>query len=157
MNSGPSPSPGERRGHRRAQGELEAQALTLLRSAPGPVTAGWLQQRLEGNLAYTTVVTILSRLHAKSAVCRQREGRSYLWTAVADESGLAARRMQRVLDSEDDRNAVLTSFVSALSPDDEHLLRDLLADTGPGQADDSAPSAWFGGDHGTEPTDGPAD
>lgn len=111
---------------RRGQGELEAQVLAVLGTAPGPVTAAWVQERLAGDLAYTTVVTILTRLHAKQAVTRSREGRSYVWTPAADEAGLAALRMRRVLDSEADRDAVLASFVSSLGADDERLMRELL-------------------------------
>lgn len=112
---------------RRGQGVLEAQVLTVLHEAPGPVSAAWVQERLDGALAYTTVVTILSRLLAKGAVTREREGRSFAWQPACDAAGLAALRMQRVLDGESDREAVLASFVTALSPDDERLLRDLLA------------------------------
>jgi predicted transcriptional regulator len=113
---------------------LEAQVLSVLGTASGPVTATWVQQRLGGDLAYTTVVTILTRLHAKQAVTRLREGRSYVWSPVADEAGLAALRMRRVLDSETDRDAVLASFVSSLSPDDERLMRELLRAAEDGQA-----------------------
>ncbi|MGW2846131.1 BlaI/MecI/CopY family transcriptional regulator [Streptomyces sp. NPDC001108] len=122
------PPPAEARPPRRGQGELEAQVLAVLRSASGPATAGWVQERLDGDLAYTTVITILSRLHVKKAVTRTREGRSYTWTSAADEAGLAALRMRRVLDGERDRGAVLARFVSALSPGDEERLRALLAD-----------------------------
>ncbi|WP_275463967.1 BlaI/MecI/CopY family transcriptional regulator [Streptomyces noursei] len=112
---------------RRGQGQLEAQVLAALHHAPGPATAAWVQERLGDDLAYTTVMTILSRLHAKGAVTRERSGRAYLWTPAADEAGLAALRMRRVLDGEPDRDAVLTSFVSALSAHDEEVLRSLLA------------------------------
>ncbi|PZT75143.1 MULTISPECIES: BlaI/MecI/CopY family transcriptional regulator [unclassified Streptomyces] len=121
---------------RRGQGELEAQVLATLRAAPGPVVAGWVQERLGGGLAYTTVVTILTRLHAKGAVARERSGRSFQWTAVADEAGLAALRMRRVLDSEADREAVLASFVNTLSPGDERLLRTLLETAEPSEEGD---------------------
>lgn len=120
------PGGGRGRGRRRGQGELEAQVLAALHRAPGPAGAAWVQEQLGGDLAYTTVMTILSRLHAKKAVTRERAGRSYLWTPAADEAGLAALRMRRVLDGEPDRDAVLTSFVSALSEHDEQLLRSLL-------------------------------
>ncbi|WP_326766516.1 BlaI/MecI/CopY family transcriptional regulator [Streptomyces sp. NBC_01591] len=119
--------PVSRRLRRRGQGELEAQVLAVLHSANGPVTAGWVQEHLEGDLAYTTVITILSRLYAKKAVTRSREGRSYTWTSASDEAGLAALRMRRVLDGERDRDAVLARFISALSPGDEERLRALLA------------------------------
>jgi predicted transcriptional regulator len=101
--------------------------LAALRDAPGPVNTAWVQERLGGDLAYTTVITILTRLHAKGAVSRERAGRSFEWTPNADEAGLAALRMRRMLDAEADREAVLASFVTALPPDDEQLLRALLA------------------------------
>ncbi|MFG3367391.1 BlaI/MecI/CopY family transcriptional regulator [Streptomyces sp. NPDC090032] len=115
-----------RRPRRRGQGELEAQVLAALREAPGPVTAAWVQERVGGGLAYTTVVTILTRLLAKSAVTRARDGRSFLWTPAADGAALAALRMRKVLDGETNREAVLARFVSALPPGDGQLLRDLL-------------------------------
>ncbi|MWA15378.1 BlaI/MecI/CopY family transcriptional regulator [Streptomyces sp. BA2] len=115
-----------RRSRRRGQGELEAQVLSALREAEGPATAGWVQERLGADLAYTTVVTILSRLLDKGAVTRERAGRSFAWTPSADEAGLAARKMRKVLDGERDREAVLASFLTALPPGDERLLRELL-------------------------------
>ncbi|MEU4658692.1 BlaI/MecI/CopY family transcriptional regulator [Streptomyces sp. NPDC023723] len=111
---------------RRGQGELEALVLTALSEADGPATAGWVQERLGGGLAYTTVITILTRLLDKGAVTRERAGRSFAWTPAADQAGLAARKMRKVLDGESDREAVLASFVTGLDPDDERLLRDLL-------------------------------
>ncbi|MFE9684631.1 BlaI/MecI/CopY family transcriptional regulator [Streptomyces sp. NPDC002701] len=119
-----------RRSPRRGQGELEAQVLSALRAAEGPATAGWVQERLGGGLAYTTVITILTRLLDKGTVTREREGRSFAWTPASDEAGLAARRMRKVLDGERDRKAVLTSFVTSLGPDDARLLRDLLGPPG---------------------------
>ncbi|MDH6123875.1 BlaI/MecI/CopY family transcriptional regulator [Kitasatospora sp. GP82] len=111
---------------KRGQGELESQVLEVLRSAPGPVTASWVQQRLSGELAYTTVMTILSRLLVKQAVSRSRSGRVYLWLAASDAAGFTAIRMRKLLDTEADRGAALASFVSALLPEDEQLLRALL-------------------------------
>jgi predicted transcriptional regulator len=90
------------------------------------VTAGWVQERLGGDLAYTTVITILTRLLTKGAVARERTGRSFVWTPVADEAGLAARKMRKLLDAEPDREAVLAGFVTALDPEGERILRALL-------------------------------
>ncbi|MFE1033211.1 BlaI/MecI/CopY family transcriptional regulator [Streptomyces sp. NPDC058807] len=118
-----------RRPRRRGQGELEALVLSALRKADGPATAGWVQEHLGGDLAYTTVITILTRLLEKGAVDRERVGRSFAWTAASDQAGLAARKMRKVLDSESDRSAVLASFVTGLDADDERLLRTLLGDT----------------------------
>jgi predicted transcriptional regulator len=118
---------GPQHSRRRGQGELEGLVLAALRAAPGPVNTAWVQERLGGDLAYTTVITILTRLYAKGAVSRERAGRSFAWTPNADEAGLAALRMRKVLDAEADREAVLARFVTALPPDDEQLLRALLA------------------------------
>ena len=116
--------PGQR--PRRGQGELEALVLSALREADGPATAGWVQERLGGDLAYTTVITILTRLLGKGAVTRERVGRSFAWTPDSDQAGLAARKMRKVLDAESDRGAVLASFVTGVGPDEERLLGDLL-------------------------------
>ncbi|MFF5310960.1 BlaI/MecI/CopY family transcriptional regulator [Streptomyces massasporeus] len=125
--------PGQR--PRRGQGELEALVLSALREAGGPATAGWVQERLGGDLAYTTVITILTRLLGKGAVSRERAGRSFVWTPDSDQAGLAARKMRKVLDAESDRGAVLASFVTGLGPDEERLLRDLL-DQAQGEGED---------------------
>ncbi|MBL1111090.1 BlaI/MecI/CopY family transcriptional regulator [Streptomyces sp. 110] len=117
-------------GRRRGQGELEVQVLAALREAPEPVSTGWVRERLGGTLAHTTVITILTRLLAKGAVTREKEGRTFVWTATADEAGLAALRMRRVLDGESDREAVLASFVTGLPPQDERMLRGLLERAG---------------------------
>lgn len=115
-------------GGRRAAGELEAAALAVLQSAGSALTPAQVRAKLGSDLAYTTVVTILSRLHAKGVLTRIRSGRAYSYAPVADEPGLAARRMRGVLEAEADREAVLARFVSGLSPDDEHVLRRMLAD-----------------------------
>ncbi|MET7608408.1 BlaI/MecI/CopY family transcriptional regulator [Streptomyces avermitilis] len=135
QREGSGPHRGSRR---RGQGELEVQVLGALREADGPVTASWVQERLGGDLAYTTVVTILTRLLAKDVVSRERQGRSFAWTPTADVAGLAALKMRRLLDGERDREAVLASFVTALPPDDEQVLRTLLeaADTADGGTED---------------------
>jgi predicted transcriptional regulator len=93
------------------------------------MTTGQVIERLGGGLAYSTVVTILTRLHAKRQLTRTPRGRAFAYAPVADEAGLAARRMRGYLDGRPDRAAVLTRFVGDLTADDEDLLRQLL-DTG---------------------------
>jgi predicted transcriptional regulator len=118
---------------RRGAGELEAEVMAVLQAAGQPLSPGAVQRRLAGGpsgrqLAYTTVVTILSRLHAKKALDRRRDGRAFRYAPVADEAGLAARRLAAMLDKEPDRQAVLSRFVADLSESDEALLRRVLAD-----------------------------
>lgn len=118
-------------GVRRGPGQLEAEVLATLWAADGALTAGEVQTRLASDLAYSTVVTILSRLHAKGTLEREQQGRAFAYLPVADEPGLAARRMRQVLDAEHNRQQVLARFVSDLSDEDEHVLRELLGEQGP--------------------------
>ncbi len=111
---------------RRAPGTLEAEVLTVLWSAEEPLTPADVQARLEDDLAYTTVVTILTRLHDKGVATREKHGRSFRYHAIDDEAGLAARKMTKVLDGEPDRGSVLARFVTQLSETDEAVLRALL-------------------------------
>ena len=113
---------------RRGAGELEAAVLDVLLHDGTALSPGEVRERIGGDLAYTTVVTILSRLHAKGVLDRRKSGRAYRYLPVADEPGLAARRMARVLDQEKDREAVLARFVSTLSESDEELLRKMLGE-----------------------------
>jgi predicted transcriptional regulator len=111
---------------RRASGTLAADVLAILHDAGAPLTPGEVLERLDDDLAYSTVVTILSRLYEKGVLIRSRHGRAFTYAPVADEPGLAARRMRQVLESEPDRATVLARFVGDLSAGDEALLRDLL-------------------------------
>ena len=123
---------------RRGPGELAAAVMHVLWDAGRPLSPGEVQAALaardEGTsrLSYSTVVTILSRLHAKKALARRRAGRAFRYSPAADEAGLAARRLAAMLDREPDRDAVLSRFVAGLSERDEQLLRSLLDDSGPG-------------------------
>lgn len=112
---------------RRGTGELEAAVLAALREAGSPLFPGQVLDRLGGRLAYTTVVTTMSRLQAKGILQRRKAGRAYQYELVIDGPGLAARQMTRVLDGEPDRQAVLARFVSGLPGRDEELLRQMLA------------------------------
>jgi len=115
---------------RRRDGELSGLVLDILHQAGRPVTAGEVLDRLQGSgagpLAYTTVVTILSRLHAQGIADRSRAGRAYAYRTAAGHAQLAARQMRRVLDAQDDRAGVLASFVGGLTARDERVLRELL-------------------------------
>ncbi|WP_370152802.1 BlaI/MecI/CopY family transcriptional regulator [Streptacidiphilus sp. EB129] len=125
---------------RRHPGELEADVLAVLWAGGRALTPGDIQRALGGDLARTTVNTILSRLHEKGVLVRHRVGRAFSYAPAQeaqDAPGLAARRMRSELEKEADRQTVLARFVSGLSDADEQLLRSLLAD-GDGAADGAA-------------------
>ncbi|MFI6686422.1 BlaI/MecI/CopY family transcriptional regulator [Streptomyces sp. NPDC050485] len=113
-------------GERRPSGALEAEVLGLLHDAGEPLIPRQVRDRLGGDLAYSTVVTVLSRMYDKGLLRRIQQGRAFAYAPDADAPGLAARRMRQVLEDGGDREAVLTRFVDDLSSGDEALLRRLL-------------------------------
>ncbi len=121
---------------RRARGELESGVLAALWAADEPMTARQVLERLPGDLAYTTVLTILSRLHDKGMLVRHPAGRGYAYAPVRDEASETAVRMHSLLERGSDREAVLSRFVSELSPEDEQLLHRLLGEQDAGRGDD---------------------
>lgn len=70
--------------------------MAVLWNADAPVAVREVEQRLnagrEAPLAYTTVMTVLSRLAGKGILVRQREGRGFIYApAVADTAEIAVR------------------------------------------------------------------
>jgi predicted transcriptional regulator len=116
------------RGARREAGALEREVLAALSAADGPMTPADVQAGLGTNLAYTTVMTTLSRLHDKGVLDRERRGRAYAYSPVGDGAAVRARQMRQLLDVDADRAGVLAHFVAELGPEDEQLLAALLDD-----------------------------
>lgn len=111
---------------RRSPGSLERDVRLILTANKTAMTPTEVRDALGGALAYTTVMTVLTRLHDKGEVTRHPVGRGYAY-AAQDPAELTARRMRRLLDTEDaDRATVLMRFIGTLAPADEHLLRNLL-------------------------------
>lgn len=111
---------------RRARGALEAEVLGILWACDEPLSPEQVRAHLGGDLAYTTVMTILVRLYEKGTLVRTAAGRGFAYTPAFDETGLAAERMRTVLAHESDHHAVLGRFVDALEPDDLDALRQSL-------------------------------
>jgi predicted transcriptional regulator len=108
-------------------GELEQDVLGVLADAEEALTPAKVLAALDRPLAYTTVMTALTRLHAKGAVTREREGRAYAYR-WNDQATVTARQMRRLLERDGDRAGVLARFVAELDPTDGQLLEALLAD-----------------------------
>lgn len=113
---------------RRPMGSLEAAVLEQLWAQGSGVTPAEVHANLEIELAYTTVMTILTRLWKKGLATREEHGRTYVYRPAVTEAELAARRMRLVLEQTRDRQGALSQFVSGLSAKDEKLLRKLLGD-----------------------------
>ena len=120
-------------GERRRRGALEQQVLACLATADGPMSPAEVQAALGGDLAYTTVMTTLTRMHAKHALNRELDGRAYRYSLADDANGavanVTAHQMLRLLEGTD-RERVLSRFVADLDPTDEELLARLLSIAG---------------------------
>ena len=127
--------------HGRPRGALEREVLACLAAAGRPLSPGEVRAELGDQLAYTTVMTTLSRLYAKGALSRQPAGRGYAYELSggpdAAQASMTAHRMLRLLEAGGDRAGVLSRFVADLRPEDEELLSGLLAEaTGPDRGED---------------------
>lgn len=115
---------------KRPDGALEHDILAVLWAADGPLLPAEIRERMQSDLAYNSVATVLSRLHAKGLVQRHDHGRAYGYTAVVDESQLAARRIGELLNTATDKRQVLAGFLGSLSKKDIAAVRALLAEDG---------------------------
>lgn len=119
------------RPHPRPSGGLEHEVVACLAAVGRPLTPAEVQAELGGDLAYTTVLTTLTRLYTKNAVTRTPRGRAFAYQLVGSQTeaqaGLTARQMQKILDAGVDRASVLSRFVDDLDADSARILRDLLA------------------------------
>lgn len=135
---------GERGG--RARGGLEREVLATVAAAGAPMSTADVHAEMGPELAYTTVMTTLARLHDKGVLRREKRGRAFAYelaTRVEDlEVSLTANRMHRLLEAEADRAGVLARFVADLSSEDEALLTGLLS--GSPTASDEIPQAPMG-------------
>lgn len=114
---------------RRPDGALERDIMEVLWGADGPLTPAEVNARLDVDLAYTTVMTVLGRLHDKGRALRERRGRAFAYTAAVSESQLAAEQMNALLSSTTDREGALGGFVGGLSRRDRAAVRRLLGGT----------------------------
>ena len=116
---------------RRESGALESEVLSALWAAPSPVTAAQVHEALGApDLAYKTVLTVVSRLFDKGQLAREKAGRAYVYWPVRGRDEHAAGLMTAVLAGDIDRMAVLQGFVDALDVDDEAALRTVLEHRG---------------------------
>ncbi|GAA5071127.1 BlaI/MecI/CopY family transcriptional regulator [Streptomyces sp. SID10815] len=115
------------RTERRGAGELESEVLAALWSTERPLTPAEIQLEIGGGLAYNTVHTILKRLWDKGLVLREVDGRRGAYRPAKDPAELTAQAMHDALDRGPDPIAALRRFVTGLSPEEEHVLRELLA------------------------------
>lgn len=110
---------------RRPLGQLEAEVLSAV-AADGRISTGELMSRISGPPGYTTINTILFRLHAKGLVTRFRDGRQFRYQPAVDEALLVAGRMHDQFRRGSDSTNTLKRFVELLTADEKATLHNVL-------------------------------
>lgn len=116
---------------RKPLGELESAILGALWDAGEKLSVRDVQGRIgrEAVPAYTTVMTVLDRLHDKGLVAREKDGKAFAyWPLLTREAylGEQAARMLTELDVPVQRN-VLMAFLDSAEHADPAVLDELSA------------------------------
>jgi predicted transcriptional regulator len=110
-------------------GELERAAMEVLWDRREPMLVRDVVEALaERGLAYTTVMTVLTRLTSKGFVRREADGRAWRYSPVAGRDEYVAQLMLDALSLTGDREAALTHFARSVSTPEAEVLSQALAD-----------------------------
>jgi predicted transcriptional regulator len=113
----------------RQQGELEQLILDTLWDSASAVSSQQLLERIspDGELALTTVLTVLSRLADKGLVTREAgQGRSLLFSAAQSREQHTADLMLKLVSGATNPALAFSHFASGLSEADLAALRKSL-------------------------------
>jgi predicted transcriptional regulator len=79
-------------------GPLEMEVLGIVEQS-GPQGVSFIQAELKRRgsaLAYTTVMTVLSRLYEKGALTREKDGKRFLYSSAQGSSAIKAGMLKRI-------------------------------------------------------------
>jgi predicted transcriptional regulator len=102
-----------------------AEALWRLESA----TVREVLEEMDGEVAYTTLMTTMDRLYKKGLLVREMRGRAFVYRPALSQAeakaGMARRLFAGLLHSSADTQPLLSYLVDAVSESDRELLDDL--------------------------------
>ncbi|MFG2845259.1 BlaI/MecI/CopY family transcriptional regulator [Kitasatospora sp. NPDC048296] len=121
----------------RQLGELENAIMTRVWRWNRPVTVRevLLDLQSEREIAYTTVMTVLDKLHRKGWLRRERAGRAYRYEPVSSREAYTAALMNDAWATSDNPAAALVHFFGLMSPEQREALRDALRVAAPFPSD----------------------
>ncbi len=115
-------------GYKKVLGDLEAEVMTIIwKSNKVTVRDVYEQLRLKKTLAYTTIMTIMSRLAEKGLLQKESQGNAYVYTPAISESDFAKQVVSEVLDGllEEFNEPAISHMVDRLSAEDAAKLAKL--------------------------------
>ncbi|MFC4014026.1 BlaI/MecI/CopY family transcriptional regulator [Nonomuraea purpurea] len=112
----------------RGLGELESTIMDRMwaRRRPASVREVVEELRLERTIAYTTVMTVMDKLHTKGLLKRRPVGRAYVYEPVASKEAYTADLMRDALAGSGNQAATLVHFLERLSPEEAAALEAAL-------------------------------
>lgn len=119
----------QRRGIRQVLGDLEADIMECLwDESPASVRDVHESLSLKRDIAYTTVMTVMSRLAEKGILKRRQDGRAYLYSPVQSRDEFCAQAVGTVMKGllGGFGEPVLSQFVDTVSAADASNLDQLL-------------------------------
>ncbi|MEV4471301.1 BlaI/MecI/CopY family transcriptional regulator [Nonomuraea sp. NPDC049504] len=115
----------------RSLGELESAIMEHIWSCDAPVPVRDVLERLRGDrtLAYTTVMTVMDKLHKKGLLRRVQHGRAYWYEPVLSHEAYSAQLMQEALAHGGNQAMTLIHFLERLPPEEHAALASALRRT----------------------------
>ncbi|UMZ74579.1 BlaI/MecI/CopY family transcriptional regulator [Natranaerofaba carboxydovora] len=116
------------KGLRKILGDLEAEILEKVWEKE-PVTVRTIYEDISVNkkIAYTTVMTVMTRLAKKGLLKQQKEGNAYIYTSIWKKDELLSYVVGKVMDGlfEDFEDVAVSKFIEKYKDEDEHKLKKL--------------------------------
>ena len=109
-------------------GELETAIMDVVWAADRAYLVREVRERLDYNraVAYTTVMTVMTILHGKGVLCREKHGRAWRYWPAESREQHDARLMAEVLRSGGDQQVTMVRFVEQVSDEEIASLRTAL-------------------------------
>jgi predicted transcriptional regulator len=110
-------------------GDLEMAIMEVMWASDGPHVVREVRERLRYRrpVAYTTVMTVMSILHCKGVLDREKLGRAWRYWPVEAREEHDARLMAEVLRSGGDEDVTMRRFLERVSDDEMRSLCGALA------------------------------
>ena len=111
---------------KRADGSLELEIMQVLWDSSLPMSPNQVRELISGNLAYTSVATVLTRLCDKKHVKRSIVGRTYVYVSFTSRQEWYSKQMSAILNETKNHGELLAGFVGKLSKRDRRDLQRIL-------------------------------
>ncbi|MFI6498997.1 BlaI/MecI/CopY family transcriptional regulator [Nonomuraea typhae] len=119
---------------KRGLGELESTIMDRMWSYHKPASVRDVLEdlRKDREIAYTTVMTVMDKLHTKGLLKRKPVGRAYVYEPVASKEAYTAELMRDSLAASGNQAATLVHFLERLTPEEASALEAALQVFPPG-------------------------